>query len=696
MNVALKKFRMFSLVGLLCFGTISLLSQNKMITELEEALELETRDTARVDLYNKLSWEYHRVDIDQSFAFAEKALKLAQRINYKKGLGRANNLLGICYDFRGNRQKAIELNQITLRLGQEIGDSALLSMAYNDLGAYSFYDNKEALKNFQKALELTPYDDALGRVFTLSNIGFLHLEEGHDTLGKQYLKAAVTAAQRADDYMSLSLAHFNMGTYYHAEPTIDSAIYFYQQAFDIANASNDQYTIGSCLVYLGKAYADKGGFEMAMDHLLRANELFEKLESYAQLDFGLLQQAETYVKMGDYYSAKETALKGYEMAQVKGIKYNENEYFKLLAAIYAKLNDYENAFEYQSKLLANNDTLYQREKQEIFAEIEGRYQLGQKEAENRRLLAVQEKDALAIRLRNIVILSCGLILILFLGLLFYLNKANHAKNRFNLKLKNEVARKTADLSFTNEELKRTNEELERFTFIASHDLKEPIRNIINFIQLSKRELARERLEELRTYFPFIEQSSLQLYNLIEDVLEFSRLGKEEVPTKEISVAHVLNRVKETLAKRILERKVKITSGVLPEVISSESHLYLIIKNLLENAIKYNQSEPPVIHVDHKMLENEHLFRVADNGIGINPAYHNQVFEMFTRLHNRDEYQGSGLGLAICKKIVDAFGGRIWVETQQPQGSRFCFTIPIKNNSNLVESVDSLKFAKEPK
>jgi signal transduction histidine kinase len=233
-------------------------------------------------------------------------------------------------------------------------------------------------------------------------------------------------------------------------------------------------------------------------------------------------------------------------------------------------------------------------------------------------------------------------------------------------LERRVGERTAELS-------RTNAELERFAYVASHDLQEPLRNATNFALLLE-ERYRERLDaDGKEFLQYIVSGVKQMRELVDDLLFHSRVGLPRIaPTDcEALLARVLSNFKTSIA----ESGAVVTHDVLPEVRADGSQLAQVFVNLISNAIKFRGAEPLRVHVGAEARGAEWVFSVRDNGIGIEPQYFGKVFEMFERLYSQARYPGTGMGLAICRKIVEGHNGRIWVESEPGRGAAFFFTLP---------------------
>ena len=234
------------------------------------------------------------------------------------------------------------------------------------------------------------------------------------------------------------------------------------------------------------------------------------------------------------------------------------------------------------------------------------------------------------------------------------------------------------LESSNDRIKQSNEELERFAYIASHDLKSPLRIITSFISLFKNHYdGGSALDKVgQEYLSFIDRSAKQMSHLIEDILEYSRTSNRKISLELIDLNEMLFQIVHQLQLDGIYDTSNIKYQTLPSIYSDNTQMHQLFQNLIENGLKYNKSEFPSIDVSFSEIADEkYHFVIKDNGIGIDPKFNQQIFEMFKRLHTKDKYEGTGIGLAICKKIVDAFNGEIWLESEIGKGSVFNIILP---------------------
>lgn len=237
-------------------------------------------------------------------------------------------------------------------------------------------------------------------------------------------------------------------------------------------------------------------------------------------------------------------------------------------------------------------------------------------------------------------------------------------------------------------LRRANDDLQQFAYSASHDLQEPIRNVAVYSEIVARRYESKLDAEGRLFLDFLREGGRRLATLVNDLLAYTRASMVELNVVTVDSQQVLEASLASLAEAVRESQANITSDPLPQILMGEAHLQQVFQNLIGNALKYRDAEPPQIHVSASEQASMWCFSVRDNGIGIAPQYKEKIFGVFKRLHHDQKYAGTGIGLAICHRIVERYGGRIWVESQPGEGSTFFFTIPRTSPGGASKAQDT--------
>ncbi len=309
-------------------------------------------------------------------------------------------------------------------------------------------------------------------------------------------------------------------------------------------------------------------------------------------------------------------------------------------------------------------------------------------AEEERLLKERTGDQSKNFKRTMFVFAAMLVLNIVLVLaLFVLIRHDAAERR---REEERIRHLNADLERRVEQrtvaLRRSNEDLQQFAYIASHDLQEPLRMVASYTELLKRRYHGKLDSDADQFIDYAVDGVKRMSTLIRDLLAYSRAGETPAEkVRELNPEETLNTVLQNLKVTIGDVGASITHDPLPPIEFDPMRLSQLFQNLLANAIKYRGERTPVVHISARKNGSETIFSICDNGIGIDPKYSEQIFGIFKRLHGR-EYEGTGIGLAMCKKIVERQGGRIWVESKLGEGSTFSFTIPNQQPAHAAGAV----------
>jgi len=240
------------------------------------------------------------------------------------------------------------------------------------------------------------------------------------------------------------------------------------------------------------------------------------------------------------------------------------------------------------------------------------------------------------------------------------------------------------------ELQRSNEELQSFAYITSHDLQEPLRTIASYAQLIERRYKGKLDSDADDFIEYMVDGAKRMKSMIQGLLDYSRVGTKGNEFKEFKSQDVLDYALSNLESAVTEHNAEITVDPLPVIYADEDQIARVFQNLIGNALKFSrEGVKPEIHISAREKDKEYVFSVSDNGIGMEEQYTNHIFEVFKRLHSIDEYQGAGIGLAIVKRIIDRHEGRVWVKSELGHGSKFYFTIPVRNKA-LLRIINKIK------
>ena len=255
-------------------------------------------------------------------------------------------------------------------------------------------------------------------------------------------------------------------------------------------------------------------------------------------------------------------------------------------------------------------------------------------------------------------------------------------------LSEQLSKREYELNDIIEDLKRSNEDLQQFAYVASHDLQEPLRAINSFSQLLEEKYKDKLDTDGKEFLYFITEGAQKMNNLIKDLLLYSRITTHAQQPTYNDLEVILKDALFNLHEAIKESGAIITYDKLPTLKVDKTQFLQLFQNYISNAIKFRSEIPPKVHIGVKLENNMWVFSIEDNGIGIESKYFDRLYNIFYRLHTKEEYPGTGIGLPICKKIVQRYGGKVWVESELGKGSTFYFSIPIKKSKSSAKDLSN--------
>ncbi len=641
-------------------------AQTPAIDSLLQVIEEQEASTQKIDNLLLISHNYRYIDITKSLEYAKKALVLSDELNYIKGRGHAYRFFALSHYFKGEFEPALEYGIKALDIAESIEDQLGILKATNTLSAiYNLKAKNDKsieylLYGYKAAQEL---NDSMSMLNLLQNLGYLHNEEGNTTESTEYYKQILNF--KIDDGSSpefKSTVYHGSAIYHRNIQEYTEAIRLFLLGLDLAEESNNLYIQGALHEEIGTTYYKTNSFKKAEYHFKESIKRYQENGFEEQYLYVVSELVRLYNETGQYDLAVEFGTEGIKLANQLNVINDQSNLSIELAKAYEQLGKIPLALKFQKDHKKWSDSLSSTTKDEIILKLEADYQLSlleNKQIENEAIIRGQKLN------NNIYILL--LLLASITSLFYWLNFKT--KEKYSKELEIKVAERTKDLKLANEELSIANNELERFSYISAHDLKEHLRNIGSFSSLLEREseIFKEKdKEKIDSYFKVLQTSTSSMSQLVEDILKYVSIKKENTD-QNVS----LNTVIENVQKRIIDNNQtperKITFEKLPFIRANNQHINLLFTELIENGFKFNNNENPEVNIS--FIESEEYLKIyiKDNGIGLDEIYSKQAFTMFSRLHNRSEYQGSGLGLAMVNKIINILNGQVNIRNRKNIG-----------------------------
>lgn len=607
-------------------------------------------------------WYYYRAkDYDQSMDYYHKSIELGKSLNDHKKVGRAyaksaSNFLP-------------EKNWTSLVTALDNGKEHFLKGGFNSYASYYYsdvglkvweFDKNKAIDLYLKGLEVDPKNYyanmCIGNAYLtigLPETAIEHLELSLGTLETKQVKYSTCTNH-------LSEAYFQIGEYEKADSLCNLNI-------ELCNSQSQNFKRNLPEAYRikGRIQEQKGDNAQALEYYETAFLLSEKSQFSADRCQSNLSLGEYYLEK-DYNTARTHCLKAYEIAE----KYNYPKYqaraCECLHQVYKNEESYNLSLKYledKEKIIAslNENTIIQ--KLQVFEKLNFR----EKEIAFEQMIKDEQ-----IKSQSITNNTLRFALVIGAVLLALLISSIKRIKKQNI----EINEQTDTLLNINEDLKQSNDELERFAYITSHDLKTPMLIIVQFTKLLAEQLTSNNEPIVKDCLEHIEKGGHRMVRLIDGVLEYSKTSNENTNMEVIDLGYLFSEITELTLDNSKKTYLNIDYSSLPMIKWNYTRILLLFKNMIENGLKYNQSESPSVKVYGQQNDNSYSVHIEDNGIGIKEEYFDKIFVMFNRLHNQRAYTGSGLGLATCKKIVDNFGGEILIESTVNKGTKFEIQFPI--------------------
>ena len=651
----------------------------------------------QMDAYFELGEAYlsHK-QTEKALDYFLSAEDLAVKLREQKTKNKIQYKLGLCYIALYKYDKAIEkltalIKEISSDGGKPLGDASYrLAKTYQVIG-----NNELAFEYHFKALQIREsLNDQKGIAYSYYYIGGIHFFQGNFLKSLEYYEKSLGLAEKINLEGLILSSYGAIGASYSRMHQVELSKEYNLKAYEKSMASDRQSGLAGLAFNLGDNYQTLEEYDKALEYFLQSHELNIKNNNRWSEIGSTKKIGEIYITKGNEKEGMKYLRESLRIARELGARPLLLDVYTSLANNLENLGEYQEANTFYKSFLSLKDSLVNEATMQKMSDTKMQYEISQKERD------IIKRDAqLQNMYRNFLIVGLlALTVILWQVHTKYKTQTEHNKQQkeqnYKIQQQNDALEKAhlkqvetnqlltsqhEQSLIQNKKLERKNEELQRFAYIASHDLKEPLRNIGSFATLLKRRFRGKLGTDADEYIDFITTNVSRMYDLLHEVLMYSKLENEEIEYEWVALNEVIGTVQEILKGKIMEGDIKFKVDHFPEVRGHHSHLQQLFQNLVSNSIKYNKNENPLIEIGLKKNFEGHdlVYFVKDNGIGIDMEFKERVFEIFKRLHGKDEFEGTGVGLAICKKIVNQNNGEIWVESEVGEGATFFFTLNIE-------------------
>jgi len=691
--------------------SVQTFSQNRVEVLKQKITQLKEKDKNYINAFNDLSFELYKNTPDSSKVYAEIALQLSKKQNYKKGIADSEKNLGLAAQIKGESSSALKLLILASNEFEALSDTLGLVECYNGLG--KVYYNKgnvdKALEIFLKGLKLSEkLSDPRTRANTLDNMGIIYLAQHNIIAALDYFFQAIDIREKNQDKAGITLSCNNIAMLYTEKKDFKRAINYYNEALVTGKEIGDNYSILNSYYNLGLLYFQQKQYTEALN-------CFENSVKVATMLGNETQLANSLISIGNVYFNQNDLKKSFGFHQKALTLAKQSANPEILKKAYLSIyQDYKNmeqdksALSYFEHYIYLRDSLNNKKTSEKIASLQEVYEKNKRENEiyglrsqnitNQKIAL--ENDAQ----RNFLIISVFLLLCLT-GLLIFINSKR--KLAFTaLGMQNvEVNRQKEELALQKEEIDKKNKELEelnntkdKFFSIIAHDLKSPIASFAAFTEVLTNYYEDLSSEEVKFIASDLSQSVNNLNQLTDNLLTWARLQMRmvEPEPKNLSLKPIIEEIVIQL-NQIAETK-HIQIQVEPydhSVYADENYLRFALRNFISNAIKFTNPGGGIIVGTRKKNRMIHV-SVSDTGIGMKEEVLKTIFDPNVKKNFRGTAgeKGTGLGLILCKEFVEKSGGQIWVVSQEGKGSIFTFSLKLAMPDNFQELLSFMR-GKEP-
>lgn len=600
--------------------------------------------------------------VQEVIGICQKAMKFYgdQQTN-QRDIGVIANSMGVHYQMSGQVDSAMHYFQMAERIFKQSDDKYWLSEVYNNWGILFSQSAilNEAIGLFVKALDYSnEADNTKAKIAAHINLGNIYYQRRRYPESEEHFFSALDLARdnnikqwEAKSLVALANVYYRQKEYVIAEE-------YYVRSYLIAEDIKDSNIRIEVSNSLAEMFLEIDECDSSIDFLKQAHLFIEQSGQYSWLGATYNTLGQVYLEMGKMEEAEEALRRAVQSGRTSRKELIRNS--ELMSDLYVQKGDYALALQQRTRYEQLSQSLNSTENAALLAQLETQYETKKKEET---IGALQEKNMAQQRFL-ILLVVLGIVTVIFLAVTTILYMG---KKRLNTTLEHRIKERTL-------ELQDSNLAMERFAYIASHDLKTPLRTISSFLTLIKRKIQRYKDQELEELLTYASNGAKQMNQLIEDVLEYSKVSHYDMEVGMVSLDELLQQILDGLQEYTSDKNAVVNLPSLPTITGNRQQLSQLFQNLIVNGIKYNTSSQPTVNIIYQATPTKHTFVLEDNGIGVAEEYHEMIFEMFKRLHSTSEYEGTGIGLALCRKIVENHHGKISLTSGEGEGSKFYFTL----------------------
>ena len=615
------------------------------------------------------------MNYDSLYQYCQAASLFFEKEKNQEKIAWAYQQSGIVEDLLGNRKKSQATFEKALTIFESIDNKEGIAYCLSDLGVTYTFDGEyvKASKYYIKALRIfEKYENVLGVARVYCSLGYFYKRQTQNRKAEEYFILALEKAEKANDNYWIGMSMMGLIKMLRKKENFEDALELNERLSLIAKELKSNYILLDARQNQAFLLFDLKKYEASIDAAFSVLDLM-KLQNQKRNEavvFNLL--AKNYIQQNKLDDALVYLEKVMDIPKTKISKNNEATLNSLWTRYWEKKGDFKKAFQFQKIYITLNNDLSKKERAIAISRLESSYQLGLKQTEINSLNEQSELQQQLLHKRNMFLV---VVIILSFLVITLLCKNYYYKKELNKNLENKISERTQALKKANNKLAASNEELKQFAHLTSHDLREPLRNIFGFFHLLEKRKSNLNEKITQEYINLAKKNALQMNNLIEDIVSFTQIHETSEMQEMVDLNMIVKEVSIELKQLINSKNAEIITNNLPTVPAISSEMFKIFKQTIHNGLKFNDAEFPKIEIDFSQNKMEYCIFIKDNGIGIEKEYFGKIFEMFGRLHNRAQYEGSGIGLASCKKIIDKYDGKIYVQSNLGEGSTFIFTIP---------------------